>query len=431
MASVITHRKRQRSSMFEAPQLSSERKSKTTVVSSHAIHADLINSLLDRRKEIKSAGTASIDSKIHYLREEMKQTNGKRWLINRQRDIQLELIALESEKADILIGKPLLKFDNSMRPVLRRLRNANDNRKTALIHDAEREVRKRITKSTDAISLQRAAIGDMCEDCGVSMRVIANDSLLGCPQCAKTRIISAVSAPVADSEFVSIPYAQKSRLVEWLEFCQGKEYAEPSTDVLDMIMGQLVAQRSTGLEDYIGVISNDRTENGSYVDVESALVRLSPKIPKLREKLLSIKANMVRLAMQNASCTHHDSRLRKFYERAPKYSAYISGFWPVRFTNRQEERIRSLYAVAMPAYEKYRKPSQPNWPGGYAYFLRCLCVLLGWDEFVDHFNISAGQKNVHEREAIREKIWTQDLDWEYVPCSPPSQTVSIVLNKKK
>lgn len=431
MASVITHRKRQRSSMFDAPQISSERKSKTTVVSSHAMHSDLINSLLDRRKEIKSAGTASIDSRLHRLREEITQINGKRWLINRNKDILLEISALEMEKTDILSGKPLRKFDNLMRPVLRRLRNANDNRKTALIREAEREVRKRITKSTDAISLQRAAIGDMCEDCGVSMRVIANDSLLGCPQCAKTRIISTVSAPVADSEFVSIPYAQKSRLVEWLEFCQGKEYAEPSSDVLDMIMGQLVAQRSTGLEDFVSIISNDRAEHGPYLDVESSLTRLSPKIPKLREKLLSIKANVVRVAMQNASCTHQDSRLRKFYERAPKYSAYISGFWPLRFTNRQEERIRSLYAVAMPAYEKYRKPSQPNWPGGYAYFLRCLCVLLGWDEFVDHFNISAGQKNVHEREAVREKIWTQDLDWEYVPCSPQSQSVSIVLNKKK
>jgi hypothetical protein len=431
MASVITHRKRQRSSIFEVPQVSSERKSKTTVISSSAIHSDLINSLLDRRREIKSISTAPIDAKVERLKQESREIAGKRWMINREKDIQLELKKLDFEKKEILSGLPLIKFDNSMRPVMRRLKNANENRKTSIIHEAEREVRKRITKSTDAICLQRAAIGDMCEDCGVSMRVIANDSLLGCPQCAKTRIISAVSAPVADSEFVSIPYAQKSRLVEWLEFCQGKEYAEPSPEVLEMIMGQLVAQRSTGLEDFMSAIAIEREANGPYVDVESSIQRLSSKIPKLREKLLMIRSNLVRVAMQNASCTHQDNRLRKFYERAPKYSAYISGFWPLRFTNRQEERIRSLYAVAMPAYEKYRKPSQPNWPGGYAYFLRCLCVLLGWDEFVDHFNISAGQKNVHEREAVREKIWTQDLDWEYVPCSPPSQTASIVLSKKK
>jgi hypothetical protein len=121
--------------------------------------------------------------------------------------------------------------------------------------------------------------------------------------------------------------------------------------------------------------------------------------------------------MQEVSSKNQDERLRKFYERSPKYAAYISGYWPLRFTNAQEERIRALYSTAVPAYDKYRKPSQPNWPGGYAYFLRCLCVLLGWDEFVQHFNVTTGQKNVLEREEIRKRIWEKELDWEFIPCS--------------
>jgi hypothetical protein len=247
------------------------------------------------------------------------------------------------------------------------------------------------------------------------MQIIASDSLLGCPQCAKTRVIPIVSAPVADSEFVSIPYAQKSRLVEWLEFCQAKEYAEPLPDVLEMIMSELVTQRLTGLEEYISIITEER-KKGPYLNVQNALERL--QIPKLKEKLIGIKANTVRLAMQSASFRFQDDRLRKFYERAPKYCAFISGYWPLRFSSSQEERIKSLYAVAVPAYEKYRKPSQPNWPGGYAYFLRSLCVLLGWDEFVDHFNLKSGQKHTAERDVMRQKIWTRDLDWEYLPCEP-------------
>jgi hypothetical protein len=376
-----------------------------------------MSALIERRRELKTIDTHAFDEQVASLAKEIEACKGKRWLVRRARDLQTELEATRKAKQEALEGVPLQRFDDSMRPVMRRLRQAAEGRRRLQLEEAEREVRKRLTRSTDAIGLQRAAVGDMCDDCGVSMRIIANDSLLGCPQCAKTRIIPAVSAPVADTEFVSTPYAQKSRLVEWLEFCQAKEYSEPAEDVLEVIMAQLVAQRATGLEDYAIQIYNERALNGPFVDVESAIARL-PHIPGLRVKLLALKATTIRAAMQSASTTSIDDRLRKFYERAPKYAAYISGFWPLRFTNSQEERIRSLYAVAVPAYEKYRKPSQPNWPGGYAYFLRCLCMLLGWDEFLDHFNVSAGQKNVQEREAMRKKIWTQDLDWEYVSCSP-------------
>jgi hypothetical protein len=247
------------------------------------------------------------------------------------------------------------------------------------------------------------------------MRVIANDSLLGCPSCAKTRPITSVTAPLADTEFISTPYQQKSRLSEWLEFCQGKEYAEPDDEVLQSVMEELFRNRQTGLEAFAPEIHEER-KSGPFVNAEDAIDRLSDRIPKFKEKLLAIKPNDVRMAMQSVSSAHKDDKVRKFYERSPKFSAYISGYWPVRFSNAQEARITDLYNAAIPAYEKYRKPSQPNWPGGYAYFLSSVCVLLGWDEFVPSFNVSStSAKNSMERESMRQKIWTNDLDWEYIP----------------
>lgn len=428
MASVITQRKRTRniSSVNEAPQI--ERKSKTTIANT-GIQSELVATLLQRRKDLNNESTTEIDEKIKVLTKTLTQCANKRWLIRKTIDIQQELIQLNKLRNAIINGDNIKEFDNTMKPYMIRLQHAIENKGTVQISDAEREVRKRLTRPTDAISLQRAAVADMCDDCGVSMRIIANDSLLGCIHCAKTKIIPVVSVPVADTEFVSTPYAQKSRLVEWLEFCQGKEYAEPAEDMLNIIMEQLFIQRSTGLEDYVAIIAKERV-NGPFLDVESSILRLA-SIPKLREKLLGIKSGIVRTAMQSASFSQQDDRLRKFYERSPKYAAYISGFWPLRFTVYQEERIRSLYAVAVPAYEKYRKPSQPNWPGGYAYFLRCLCILLGWDEFLDHFNVTAGQKNIHEREGMRQKIWTKDLDWEYVPCTRPQSNCDSIISKRK
>lgn len=421
MASVINNTKKRGRSQSTPI---SDRKAKTTVASQSINRKteqnELFSNLVKRRRDLMKKNVSVIESKLKSLSKTLENCKGKRWLTRCEKDCEKEIQTLLNERELILSGSKLRDFDNVMRPVMRRLLLASKSFIPSQVEEAEREVRKRLTLRTDAICLQRAAVGDMCEDCGVSMRVIASDSLLGCPQCAKSRIIPIVSAPIAESEYVSTPYAQKSRLVEWLEFCQGKEYSEPSDEVLDLIMKQLVIQKSTGLEQFELDIAEERLRNGPFLDAESSITRLQTKIPDIRQKLLSIKALTVRSAMQSASCENKDDRLRKFYERSPKYSSYISGFWPLRFSSSQEERIRKLYSAAVPAYEKFRNPSQPNWPGGYSYFLRCLCVLLGWDEFLDHFNVTAGQKNIQERENTRRLIWTNDLDWEYIPCNPNS-----------
>lgn len=386
------------------------------------LHQEIITSLFKNRKKIieEQLNVAKIEKEMESLIKIVKECENKRWLLNKKKSTLHELKLLEIKKSEAKLGLPLKKFDKRIKPIIERLFNANKSKRATIILEIEREARNVLTSPTDAIILQKAAASDMCESCGISMRLIMNDSLLGCPQCAKTKIITMVSAPVADSEYVSIPYPQKSRLVEWLEFCQAKEYAEPCENILNTVMKQLVDSGSTGLERYTAIISKERNKGGPFIDSASSIERLKAEIPQIQSLLLGIKSTMVRAAMQNASNSKADERLRKFYERSPKYAAYISGYWPLRFTNAQEERIKALYAVAMPAYEKYRKPSQPNWPGGYAYFLRCICVLLGWDEFINHFSITSGQKNGQDREIVREQIWKQYLNWEFVPNTPPS-----------
>jgi hypothetical protein len=398
------------------------------------IKGELLDSFEKQRDELKQDNTKELNKKIKLIELQISECQGKRWLFRRKLDLETEKNNLLKEISDYLAGTKLKLFDEKMKPVLKRLNNAADNHRIdssskyrILLEDAERIVRKKLTKTSDPIILQHAITAEICDECGVIMRVIASDSLIGCPQCAKTRLIPIVSANnIMETDFVcNAVYNQKSRLLEWLEFCQAKEYAEPATEIIEMVMEQLILNKSTGLEDYQDIIAQERIENGPYLNVNTSLKRLESKIPKLKEKLLNIKAITVRAAMQNASSKNQDERLRKFYEKSPKYASYISGYWPLRFSSSQEDRIRKLYLAACPIYDKYRKPSQPNWPGGYAYFLRCLCVLLGWDEFCAHFNISAGPKNVQEREIIRKKIWGE-LGWELVPTSPPSSSYTLV-----
>lgn len=413
MASVIS--KKRRRSIFTDTTPNERKSNKTTIIyASTSSSSELMEHLAEKRKQLKELNTSTLDKQKKELEKELASCAGKRWLKLRLLDIQQEINVINKKRQDILDNKPLLEFDKMMKPILRRLKQASDKKETMMLEDAERQVRKHLTKLNESVAIKRALTGDLCEDCGISMRVIANDSLLGCPACAKTRPITSVTAPLADSEFISTPYQQKSRLSEWLEFCQGKEYAEPDEDVMQSVMEELFRNRQTGLEAFAPEIYEER-KNGPFQNAEDAIDRLASKIPKLKEKLLAIKPNEVRMAMQSVSSTQKDDKVRKFYERSPKFSAYISGFWPVRFSNAQEARITDLYNAAIPAYEKYRKPSQPNWPGGYAYFLSSVCVLLGWDEFIPSFNVSStSAKNSMEREVMRQKIWTNDLDWEYI-----------------
>jgi hypothetical protein len=415
--------------------------------SSGGIYKDLIESLIESRKEIIN----NTPHKIKHLKENIKNLqltlatlHGKRWLLNTQRESNEKIKALQKKLHYYESGEELMEFDSKMKPLLKKLKKSNHKKIYTDIKDSEREFRKHLTKQSDPIILQRASILDICEDCGLSMNMIENDSLFGCPKCGKVKSLSYICAPVSDAEFVNAPYLQKSRLVEWLEFCQGKEYAEPCEDILQLIMKHLFVQKQLGgLEKHLVSISEEYKSGGPFMNSENAILRLKEKIPDLKELLLKIKPVVVRFAMQAISSKTKDERFRKFYERAPKHCAYITGFWPLRFSNLQEERLRSLYATALPAYEKYRKPSQPNWPGGYAYFLRCLCMLLGWDEFIDHFNVNSGQKNMQEREQIREKIWKKDLDWQFIPSfggnaalqlhdiSIPSSSSLLTLKRKR
>jgi hypothetical protein len=117
-------------------------------------------------------------------------------------------------------------------------------------------------------------------------------------------------------------------------------------------------------------------------------------------------------------------KFRKYYERSVKIAALLSGFWPPRLSGSQEEVMRMLFCTAAPFYERERKPKTTTWPGGFPYFLRSLCILLGWDEFAQQFPVANSAINA-SRDAMRQRIWSRpELNWECVPYTgalPPLQ----------
>jgi len=275
--------------------------------------------------------------------------------------------------------------------------------------------RKLLREEPDLTSTVTA---DICSDCGVQMMVIANDSMLACGRCAKTRVITSANAwtSAMDVDFSTMNSHQKSRLLEWLEFAQAKEYGEIPENIITTVLEALVSTKATGLEQYAKIISNEYHANGPFDDATQAIERLSSRIPTIESLLKGIDGILIRNVIRTTSA-------KKFGDRSQKIASLISGYWPERLTADQEEYVRKLFMAASPVYDRWRKTSQPIWPGGYAYFLRCIMILLGWDEFAAIFPIQMTGRN-QEREDMRKSIW-EILRWANVPSSGPQSPVRL------
>lgn len=261
---------------------------------------------------------------------------------------------------------------------------------------------------------------DICEACGVRMMVIANDSKLACSRCTKTRDITRANAWTMDADFSQTNAHQKSRLIEWLENAQATEFGEVAPETLQTVMEALVSSRSTGLEAHIETIVAEKAK-GPFQSSSDAIERLKPKIPNI-EALLK---NLDSIAIRN--CIRY-TKVKRFGEHSAKISSIISGYYPVRLSTDQEEYVRKLFMAASPVYDRYRKTTQPIWPGGYAYFLRCLMILLGWDEFAALFPIQITGRN-EERETMRQAIWAE-LQWANVPSCGPLKSIQMADGSK-
>jgi hypothetical protein len=279
----------------------------------------------------------------------------------------------------------------------------------------KREVLKETPEPSTAIN------SDICDDCGTHMIVIANDSMLACSRCGKTRLITTVHAwnVSMDADYSAVNVHQKSRLLEWLECAQAKEYGDIPETVLKDVFEALLRNKLTGLEHYVSLIQDEYSARGPFLSVSDALKRL-PNIPDLETKLKHLDPILIRNVLR--TCTSAETK--KYGERSAKISTLLSGYIPERLTADQEEYIRKLFMAASPVYDRFKKPSQPNWPGGYAYFLRCLLILLGWDEIAAHFPIQLTGRNA-DREEMRAKIWAI-LEWENVPSVPAFSKVRLL-----
>lgn len=283
------------------------------------------------------------------------------------------------------------------------------------------------TMEEDEIKVKKKTIKgcDICDTCGVYMKIVNNNSLFACFKCFKTRPLPVISHSMhQEDEYCSANAAtpQKNRLLEWLEFSQAKDYADPDPTLVNAVC-ELFMTHELGkpLVKYQKEIFSEYKKRGTFTSASDAISRLEGQVPDISKILKSIDADMINELLRHLASTKV-VKLPIKYEKTPKLASLLGGFWPLRFTTEQEELIRRMFSKSSPYYEKYRKPGQPNFPGGYSIWLRSTVLLLGLDEFVGHFKTTTNGNRQHwqEKEEMRKKI-CEELNWQFIPtdADPP------------
>jgi len=340
-------------------------------------------------------------SKIDELERELIFCGSKPWLQNRKRDIQVKLV---KERKSIEKKQGVQSI--SKKPY---------------------ETPAMVVRS----SIRRSYKGDICEQCGIHLRIVNNNSMLACFKCFKTRVLPAIShAMHQEDEYSSssIHTPQKNRLLEWLEFSQAKDYADPDETTMNLVLSNFLSHpRGKDLLPHVPSITEEYIKNGPYTTASDAINRLQHQIPDLKQLLLNITADSVDDVMRQIVVNERRGKgesLSMKYERSPKVASYLSGYWPRRFSADQEETIRRMFSESSPIYDRLKKPNQPNFPGGYASWLRSTVILLGLDEFINHFRVTltSSRAGWNEKETIRQTV-CKELNWQFIPTADTPSTI--------
>jgi len=273
-----------------------------------------------------------------------------------------------------------------------------------------------------------------CDACHTSLCIVANSQLI-CPQCGKTTIYlssASMSSYAEQIESSNDTYQKLGRMKEWLEFSQGKGNKTPPPGIVEEIVEHMFRHRLTGLEEWArGSNPSVSTHEPQPVADISDVYRVygAKDGTHIVEKLRNITWRVVRSCLQDLARSgvgrYSKKTYRDCYELSAKIAAMISGWWPPRMTAQQESQMRQLFLVAGPVLERHaRDTNSKNLIGGYSQLIRAICLLLGYDEFLDQFPLQKG-KNIASYEAVRRKIW-DELGWEFIPLTgvPPSIRVA-------
>ena len=269
---------------------------------------------------------------------------------------------------------------------------------------------------------------DMTCGCGRPLVVVVDGALAGCSVCRTVERIQpkvpvgaaapssrAARASRSPGTIIEMISAQsEARVRDLMLSVQGLGAQASDKEIQDTAQWMVSTNRHP-LIDHAGEILRCFLKRGkrkweNWQDVQDSL---SSKVQDALKTLNGPSVRDLRTLMKR------EGHKITTYEDAQSIASGLVGLAPPKISASLFEYVCSLLRQAYPVYESASKSGENFW-GGYPYFLRCVMLLLGRDEYLPYINLPS----LKNKEEVRRHLW-RALKWEFVPADPRAEVAAI------
>lgn len=278
----------------------------------------------------------------------------------------------------------------------------------------------------------------VCTICGNPMTVMMDGFAIGCEGCGIVREKQVAnnasslsrqsyrSGTRSGSTFGVQHELQQYQLDQFrraIAYAQAKKTRKLSPETLDRFGNALVEEimsipSISTLKPYFDELLGAYKSHGPFTSITNMLERTTPVTgAKLCEFLQSIDNQLMRIAIQKFPKSQREGTV---FDDCNSVLAMLTGFNPPQMDPQLIEEIIRMCTIVAPVFHRL-SPDKTNYWGGYAYSIVSILALLGQDEFIRLFSLSA----LANKEDIR-KVAFESLGWEFFPLLPKLPTIEYI-----
>lgn len=257
--------------------------------------------------------------------------------------------------------------------------------------------------------------------CGRPMVVVIDGALLGCPVCRTVeRNQSRLSTSLAKISVRAVRASKSPGSSADIQSCQSESRVRELMLSIQGLGPQATPEEATATAEWM-LASGRHPLEKHRAKILDALHRREGRLwGSWEEAKMSLGDEvMADLAEINGPAVREHRALMKragarikSYDDCQSIATMMTGLAPPKIRTPLREYVCALLRQAHPVYEAASKNGDNFW-GGYPYFLRCVFLLLGRDEYLPYINLPS----LKNKEEVRRWLWNA-IGWEFVPAEP-------------
>lgn len=216
---------------------------------------------------------------------------------------------------------------------------------------------------------------DFCHQCNVYRELMPTEAILVCPKCGDEvqTIMEADKPSYRDPPHENMYFAYKriNHFKEQLAHFQAKETTKIPQEIYDVILVEFKKEKKTDL---------------------ATLTRSCVK--KYLQKYTHLGYN-------------------KYYENINQIICQLNGIQPFYLKPEVEEQLCNMFQKIQEPFEKHCPSDRTNFLS-YAYVIYKFCQLLGYNEYLEYFNLLKSKDKLRQQDKIWKNICA-DLGWDFHP----------------